>query len=206
MAMFEALSDRLQETFERLRGKGRLTEGDVDEALKEVRRALLGADVNFGVAKRFVDKVRERAIGEEVLQGLNPAQQVVKIVHEELIAILGEPGRINLDGSPGVVMLVGLQGTGKTTLAGKLALQLRKGGSRPLLVAADMQRPAAVQQLQTLGKQIEIPVFAEAGGRPPEICAHGVQHARQNGNTVVILDTAGRLHIDEALMQELEEI
>jgi signal recognition particle subunit SRP54 len=204
--MFESLSDRLQNVFERLRGKGRLTEQDVDEALKEVRRALLAADVNFKVAKGFNDRIRERAVGEEVLQGLNPAQHVVKIVHDELIAMLGEPGRLSLDGSPAVIMLVGLQGTGKTTLAGKLALSLRKGGSRPLLVAADMQRPAAVQQLQTLGKQIEIPVFAEAGGRPPEICAHGVQHARQNGNTVVILDTAGRLHIDETLMQELETI
>ena len=206
MAMFEALSDRLQDVFERLRGKGRLTEADVDEALKEVRRALLGADVNFAVAKRFVERVRERALGEEVLQGLNPAQQVVKIVHEELIRILGQPGRLALDGSPSVVMLVGLQGTGKTTLAGKLALQLRKSGSRPLLVAADMQRPAAVQQLQTLGKQIDVPVYAEPSGRPPEICQHGIASARQNGNTLVILDTAGRLHIDEALMQELVEV
>ncbi|HEY3079402.1 MAG TPA: signal recognition particle protein [Chloroflexota bacterium] len=204
--MFEALSDRLQDVFERLRGKGRLTEADVDEALKEVRRALLGADVNFAVAKRFVERVRERAIGEEVLQGLNPAQQVVKIVHEELIKILGEPGKINLDGSPGVVMLVGLQGTGKTTLAGKLALQLRKSGSRPLLIAADMQRPAAVQQLQTLGKQIDVPVYAEANGKPPEISQRGIASARQNGNTLVILDTAGRLHVDEALMQELVEV
>src|SRR5262245_960163 len=204
--MFESLSDRLQEVFERLRGKGRLTEQDVDEALKEVRRALLAADVNFKVAKNFNDRIRARAVGEEVLQGLNPAQQVVKVVHDELITMLGEPGRLSLDGSPTVIMLVGLQGTGKTTLAGKLALSLRKGGSRPLLVAADMQRPAAVQQLQTLGKQIEIPVYAEPGGRPTDICLHGLQHARQSGNTVVILDTAGRLHIDETLMQELETI
>jgi signal recognition particle subunit SRP54 len=204
--MFESLSDRLQDVFERLRGKGRLTEQDVDEALKEVRRALLAADVNFKVAKNFNDRIRERAVGEEVLQGLNPAQHVVKVVHEELINMLGAPGRLSLDGSPAVIMLVGLQGTGKTTLAGKLALSLRKSGSRPLLVAADMQRPAAVQQLQTLGKQIEVPVFADANGRPPEICQHGVQHAREHGNTVVILDTAGRLHIDETLMQELETI
>jgi signal recognition particle subunit SRP54 len=204
--MFESLSDRLQDVFERLRGKGRLTEQDVDEALKEVRRALLAADVDFKVTRGFIDRIRQRAVGEEVLQGLNPAQQVVKVVHDELITMLGEPGRLSLDGSPAVIMLVGLQGTGKTTLAGKLALSLRKGGSRPLLVAADMQRPAAVQQLQTLGKQIEVPVYAEPGGQPPDICLHGVQHARENGNTVVILDTAGRLHIDDTLMQELETI
>ena len=205
--MFEALSDRLGEVFERLRGKGRLTEADVDEALKEVRRALLAADVNFAVAKRFVEKVREQAVGEEVLSGLNPAQHVVKVVHDELINVLGEPGRLSLEGSPAIVMLVGLQGTGKTTLAGKLALQLRKSGSRPLLVAADMQRPAAVQQLQTLGKQIDVPVYTEPpGSRPPDICQRAIQHARQNGNTLVILDTAGRLHVDEPLMQELVDV
>ena len=205
--MFETLSERLQGVFDKLRGKGILTEADVDEALKEVRRALLAADVNFAVAKRFAEGVREKAIGEEVLRGLNPAQQVVKIVHDQLIDTLGEPGRINLDGSPAVVMLVGLQGTGKTTLAGKLALHLRKGGSRPLLVAVDMQRPAAVQQLQTLGKQIDVPVYAEPpGSRPPDIATRAIQHARQNGNTLVILDTAGRLHVDDALMTELEQV
>ena len=204
--MFDSLSDRLQDVFERLRGKGRLTEQDVDEALKEVRRALLAADVNFGVAKRFNDRVRGQAIGEDVLQGLNSAQQVVKIVHDALIEMLGEPGRLNLDGSPPVIMLVGLQGTGKTTLAGKLGLFLRKSGGRPLLVAADMQRPAAVLQLQTLGKQLSIDVFTEAGASPPDITAHAVKHARDYGYSAVILDTAGRLHVDDDLMIELEEV
>jgi signal recognition particle subunit SRP54 len=204
--MFESLSDRLQDVFEKLRGKGRLTEADVDEALKEVRRALLAADVNFQVAKRFIERIREKTIGEEVLQGLNSAQHVVKIVHDELITMLGEPGRLTTDGNPVVIMLVGLQGTGKTTLSGKLALSLRKSGARPLLVAADMQRPAAVQQLQTLGKQIDIQVYSESSGRPPEICARGLEHAKRNGFTVVILDTAGRLHVDDDLMTELEAI
>src|SRR4051794_14611087 len=142
--MFDSLSERLQEVFERLRGKGRLTAEDVEEALKGVRRALLAADVNFQGARRFNERIRERGVGEEVLQGLNPAQQVIKLVHDELIVMLGEPGRLSLDGSPAIIMLIGLQGTGKTTLAGKLALHLRKTGSRPLLVACDMQRPAAV--------------------------------------------------------------
>ena len=204
--MFDALSERLQATFDRLRGKGRLSEGDVDEALKEIRRALLAADVHFAVARRFVDRIRERAVGEDILHGLNPGQQVVKLVHDALIATLGEPARLSLDGSPAVVMLVGLQGTGKTTLAGKLAMNLRRAGSRPLLVAADMQRPAAVAQLQTLGRQTDIPVYAEPSGRPLDICTRSIQHARDQGHTVVILDTAGRLHIDDDLMREIEEI
>ncbi|TAK24660.1 MAG: signal recognition particle protein [Chloroflexota bacterium] len=204
--MFDSLSERLQDVFERLRGRGRLSESDVDEALKEVRRALLAADVNFAVTRRFVDRIRERSVGEDILHGLNPAQQVIKIVHEELIAVLGAPGRLDLDASPAIIMLVGLQGTGKTTLAGKLAMHLRKTGSRPLLVAADLQRPAAIEQLQTLGRQIDVPVYSEPTGDPATICQRGVAHGRQNGHTVVILDTAGRLHVDEPLMGELARI
>src|SRR5262252_2180005 len=205
--MFDALTDRLQDVFKRLRGKGKLTERDVDEALREVRVALLEADVNFKVVKDFVAKVRERAVGGEVLESLSPAQQVIKIVNEELIAMLGTPSRLELGrGSPPVVMLVGLQGAGKTTTAGKLALQLRKSGQRPLMVAADMQRPAAVQQLITLGKQIDIPVYSEPSGSPPDICQHALNRARELNASVLIFDTAGRLHIDEPLMNELATI
>jgi signal recognition particle subunit SRP54 len=205
--MFDALTDRLQDVFKRLRGKGKLTERDVDEALREVRVALLEADVNFKVVKDFVAKVRERAVGGEVLESLSPAQQVIKIVNEELIAMLGTPSRLELGrGSPPVVMLVGLQGAGKTTTAGKLALQLRKSGQRPLMVAADMQRPAAVQQLVTLGKQIDIPVYSEPSGSPPDISQHALNRARELNASVLILDTAGRLHIDEPLMNELATI
>jgi signal recognition particle subunit SRP54 len=205
--MFDALTDRLQDVFKRLRGKGKLTERDVDEALREVRVALLEADVNFKVVKDFVAKVRERAIGGDVLESLSPAQQVIKIVNEELIAMLGSPSRLELGhASPTVVMLVGLQGAGKTTTAGKLALQLRKAGQRPLLVAADMQRPAAVQQLVTLGKQIDIPVYSEPSGAPPDISQRALNRARELASSVVILDTAGRLHIDEPLMNELATI
>ncbi|MHB1005823.1 MAG: signal recognition particle protein [Chloroflexota bacterium] len=205
--MFESLSDRLQATFNGLRGKGKLTEQDVDKAMREVRLALLEADVNFKVVKQFVAKVRERSVGVEVLESLTPAQQVIKIVNEELIAILGEPGRLNLTGSPPhVVMLVGLQGAGKTTAAAKLALALRKQGQKPLLVAADVRRPAAIQQLITLGKQVDIPVYSEQSGSPPEICANAVKQAREKGNSVVILDTAGRLHIDEQMMEEVVQV
>src|SRR4051794_25880116 len=206
--MFESLSDRLNSTFTRLSGKGRLDEADIDEAMKEVRRALLEADVNFKVVKTFVDKVRERAMGQEVLKSLTPAQMVVGIVNEQLIELLGEASKVEMSRTPPtVIMLVGLQGSGKTTQSAKLALQLRRSGQTPLLVAADMYRPAAVHQLQTLGKQTNIPVYSEPmGANPVNITVNAVQHARQNNNSVVILDTAGRLHIDEMMMNEVAQI
>jgi signal recognition particle subunit SRP54 len=206
--MFENLTTRLQDIFKDLRRRGKLNEADVDTVLREVRLALLEADVHYQVAKTFVARVRERAVGEEVTRSLTPAQQVVKIVHDELITTLGEPGDLYLTGSqPAVVMLVGLQGSGKTTTAAKLALHLRSSGARPYLVAADTQRPAAIEQLQTLGGQLEVLVYAEEpGAPPPDICARGVDAARQDGASVVILDTAGRLQIDETLMDELVSI
>lgn len=205
--MFEALTERLQRAFDHLSRKGKLTEGDVDAALREVRLALLEADVNFRVVRSFIGRVRERAVGTEVLQSLTPSQQVVKIVHAELIALLGEPVRLATAPSPPtLIMLVGLQGSGKTTTAGKLAYALRKQGHRPLLVAADPYRPAAVSQLQKLGSQLEIPVFARAGASPPETCVGALGEARKAGHTVVILDTAGRLHVDDELMAELHDI
>ncbi|HZU04966.1 MAG TPA: signal recognition particle protein [Chloroflexota bacterium] len=205
--MFESLSEKLQSVFQRLSRKGRLSEQDVDEALREVRMALLEADVSFKVVKQFMARVRERAVGSAVLESLTPTQQVIKIVHEELLALLGEtPGRLALAATPPtVVMLVGLQGSGKTTTAAKLAVYLRKQGQRPLLVAADPYRPAAVTQLQTLGKQIDVPVYADAQP-PPALAAAAVAQARAAGQTVVLLDTAGRLHIADDLMAELEEI
>jgi signal recognition particle subunit SRP54 len=209
--MFESLTTRLDAVFERLRGKGRLTEGDVTEAMREVRQALLEADVSFKVVKQFVARVQERAIGSEVLESLSPAQQVIKIVHEQLIEMLGGTDgktKLNYAGTPPTtIMLVGLQGSGKTTTVAKLANYLRKQGQHPLLVAADMQRPAAVLQLQQLGKQLNLPVYAEeAGSKPPDICVRAVKYAHENGNTTAILDTAGRLHIDTELMQEVATI
>jgi signal recognition particle subunit SRP54 len=206
--VFETLGNRLQTTFESLRRRGKLTEADVDVAMREVRLALLEADVNFKVVKSFVQRVRERAVGLEVMRSLTPGQQMVKIVHEELIATLGEPGRLNLGmQSPAVIMLVGLQGSGKTTTGAKLALHLRKEGRRPMLVAADVYRPAAIDQLETLGRQLDIPVYAEGvDANPVKVCADGVKYARDNGLTVVILDTAGRLNIDEMKMDELRAI
>ncbi len=205
--MFESLSEKLETVFKKLSGKGKLSEADVDTALREVRLALLEADVNFKVVKDFLARVRERAIGEEVMRSLSPAQTVVKIVNEELIKTLGEPEKIDLSGeAPHVVMLVGLQGSGKTTTAAKLALQLRKHGQKPIMVAADTRRPAAIQQLETLGKQLDIPVHSEpATVPPPVICANAVKRAA-GAYSVVILDTAGRLHIDDQLMHELEEV
>ena len=206
--MFESLSDRLQSVFEQLGRKGRLSEEDVNKAMREVRMALLEADVNLKVAKNFIARVKERAIGAEVQKSLRPSQQVIKIVNEELVHTLGQPGRLDLSGTPPrVIMLVGLQGSGKTTTAAKLAVMLRREGQRPFLVACDTYRPAAVDQLVTLGKQINVPVYQEGTEPPPtEIAKRGLQAAQEAGATVVILDTAGRLQIDDDMMAELEAI
>lgn len=206
--MFESLGSRLQSVFDTLQRRGKLTEADVDKAMREVRLALLEADVNFKVVKNFVSRVRERAVGHEVMRSLSPGQQVVKIVHDELINTLGEPGRLNLGlQSPAVIMLVGLQGAGKTTMAGKLALYLRKQGRRPFLVGADVYRPAAIDQLQTLGRQLDIPVYDEGTDADPvKVCINGVKQAQRTGATTVILDTAGRLNINEMMMDEIRTI
>jgi signal recognition particle subunit SRP54 len=206
--VFETLGNRLQSLFDNLQRRGKLTEADVDKAMREVRLALLEADVNFKVVKSFVERVRERAVGLEVMRSLTPGQQVVKIVHDELIQTLGEPGRLNLGAqSPAVIMLVGLQGSGKTTTAAKLAQHLRQQGRRPLLVAADVYRPAAIEQLQTLGRQLDLPVYSEGtGAQPPALAANSVKHAVSHGLTTVIVDTAGRLNIDEVMMAEVKAI
>ncbi|HEX6543769.1 MAG TPA: signal recognition particle protein [Ktedonobacterales bacterium] len=213
--MFESLSQRLESVFERLRGKGRITEQDVTEAMREVRQALLEADVNFKLVKQFVARVQERAmaaVGTEVMSGVTAAQQIFGIVHEELVTMLGGEeegsGKIQFAGAPPtIIMLVGLQGSGKTTHAGKLANWFRKNGQKPGMVAADMQRPAAVQQLQQIGRQLDIPVYAEpAGNKPVDITQRSVKWAREQALSVLILDTAGRLHIDEDLMGEVATI
>ncbi len=206
--MFDNLSDKLQEVFDGLGRRGRLTEADVDKALRQVRLALLEADVNFKVVKQFVARVRERAVGSDVLRSLTPAQQVIKIVHEELVATLGESSRLDLSGQPPhVIMLVGLQGSGKTTTAAKLANQLHSSGQRPLLIAADTYRPAAVTQLEVLGRQIDIPVHSEGiEPGPPDIVNRGLRQAREEARTVVFIDTAGRLTIDDDMMNELVTI
>ncbi len=206
--MFDNLSDKLQDVFDNLGKKGRLSEADVDKALRQVRLALLEADVNYKVVKDFVARVKARAVGADVMHSLSPAQQVIKIVHEEMISTLGEAEPLNLSGNPPhVIMLVGLQGSGKTTTAAKLAKRLRKQGQRPLLVAADTYRPAAVTQLEVLGADLEIPVHSEGiKPPPPDIVARALRRARQEARTVVIIDTAGRLTIDEQMMAELVEI
>ena len=207
---FEGLADKLQETFKKLRGKGKLGEKDIKEAMREVKLALLEADVNFKVVKTFVKNVSEKCVGSEVLESLTPAQQVIKIVNDELTDLMGgSESKINFSSvGPTVIMLVGLQGAGKTTLAGKLALQLRKDkNKKPLLVACDIYRPAAIKQLEVVGKQIDIPVF-QMGDKisPVQIAKEGIKYGRENGNNVVIIDTAGRLHIDEELMTELKDV
>lgn len=207
--VFASLAEKLQETFRKLKNKGRLTEADVDEALREVRRALLGADVNFQVVKNFIAGIKERATGQEVLSSLTPGQQVIKIVRDEMAKLMGGvQSKINLASRPPtVIMLVGLQGSGKTTTAAKLASLLRKQGKQPLLIAADVYRPAAIKQLQVLGQQINIPVFSRTDLQEPvEIARLAVEHALGAERDLVILDTAGRLHVDDKLMVELELI
>ena len=205
--MFDSLSDRFEGIFKGLRSKGKLRESDVDEALREIRVALLEADVNIGVVRSFRDRIRERAVGSKVHEALNPAQQIIKIVHEELIATLGgETMQLTYAAKPPtVVLMAGLQGAGKTTNSGKLALWFKSQGRNPLLVGADLQRPAAVEQLRTLGAQIEVPVFSEPGD-PVDVARAAMAHATETGRDIVIVDTAGRLSIDEELMQQVGDI
>jgi len=205
--VFETLTGRLNQLFIQLRRRGKLSEADVDAAMREVRLALLEADVHYSVVKDFIGRVRARAIGAEVSKALNPGQQVIKIVDQELVVTLGEPTELNLSGEkPHVIILVGLQGSGKTTTAGKLASYLRSRGERIFLVAGDPYRPAAVEQLQTLGRQLNTMVYFEAGIKPPELLNRAFQKARNGGFTVIIMDTAGRSQLDEVLMDELQAI
>jgi signal recognition particle subunit SRP54 len=206
--LFDQLSERLSAVFARLSGRGKLSESDVNEALREVRVALLEADVSLAAAKAFVARVKERAIGAQVLESLTPAQTIVKIVYDELVEMLGgAQARLQFsDAPPSVIMLVGLQGSGKTTQAGKLGLRLKEQGRRSLLVAADVYRPAAIDQLQTLGRQLDLPVFERGTSDPVKIAREGVAEARRLGISTVIVDTAGRLQIDDDLMRELERV
>jgi signal recognition particle subunit SRP54 len=205
--MFEDLTVKLEGVFKKLRGRGKLSESNIKDALKEVRLALLEADVNYKVVKEFIKQVQAKAVGQEVLRSITPGQQIIKIVNDELIAILGkEKAEIKFSPQPPTVfMLIGLQGSGKTTACGKLARYYRKQGRFPLLVAADVYRPAAIDQLKILGKSLDIPVFS-SGEDPVKICISAVEHSRKEGKDLVIIDTAGRLHIDEPLMQELQNI
>jgi len=206
--MFDAIADRFGAIFDKLRYGGKLTADNVTEGLREVRRALLEADVNVEVVRAFLDKVTAKAVGEEMLKGVQPGQQIVQVVHDELIALMGEPDNEipYAKSGPTVVMMCGLQGSGKTTTCAKLARLLIANGKRPLLVAADLQRPAAIDQLKILGEQIGAPVFHQAGLKAPELCAKAVAHGAADNRDVIILDTAGRLHVDDALMAEVADI
>jgi signal recognition particle subunit SRP54 len=206
--MFEALSASLEAVFRKLRGRGQLTEASIQEGLKEIRVALLEADVSYKVVKDFIAHVTERAVGQEVIRSVTPGQQIVKIVHDELARLMGSGDSSIPFAQPGptIIMLVGLQGSGKTTTAGKLAKYIQSRGHSPLLVAADVQRPAAVDQLKVLGEQLKLPVYSETPGRPVRICENARTYAQQNQRDTLILDTAGRLHVDQQLMAELKEI
>src|SRR6266849_2494963 len=206
--MFEGIQRGLSEAFKKLRGRGRLTESNVRDGLREVRRALLEADVNFTVANEFIERVTEKSVGQEVLRTLDPSEQIVRIVYEELVKLMGpvDHGFHFAKDRPTVIMLCGLQGSGKTTTAGKLALTLRERNRKPLLVAADLQRPAAVDQLTVLGEQIQVPVYSETGSNPIDVCRNAAAFAKRGLLDTVILDTAGRLHIAEMPMDELKQI
>ncbi|MBE6616394.1 MAG: signal recognition particle protein [Ruminococcaceae bacterium] len=206
--MFDNLSEKLEKAFKKFRNKGKLTESDVKEGMREVKLALLEADVNFKVVREFVKTVTERAVGSEVLESLLPAQQIIKIVHEELIKLMGETNnKLQISSKPPtVIMMVGLQGSGKTTHSAKLAGMYKKQGKRPLLVACDVYRPAAIDQLKVVGSQIDVPVFEMGLGNPVEIAKAGFEHAKRHGHDMVFIDTAGRLHVDEVLMNELSSI
>ncbi|MDR0581636.1 MAG: signal recognition particle protein [Prevotellaceae bacterium] len=207
--MFENLSDRLERAFKLLKGEGRITEVNVAETLKDIRKALLNADVSYKVAKTFCDEVKQKALGQNVLKAVRPGQMMTKIVRDELAALMGgQAADINLKGSPAVILIAGLQGSGKTTFSGKLALHLKtKKGRQPLLVACDVYRPAAIEQLKVLGAQIGVPVYMEEGNNNPvQIAQHAVKHAKANGFNTVIVDTAGRLAVDEEMMQEIAAV
>lgn len=206
--MFESLGDRLQNAVDKIRGYGKITDDNVSDVVREIRLALLEADVNYIVVKEFIAKVKEKALGEEVAKSLKPGEHFVKILKDELITLLGEEKKdLYVEGNPSILMMAGLQGSGKTTTAGKLSLLLRKKkGKKPLLVACDVYRPAAIDQLKQLGKELNIPVYDEGAGNPVEIAKNGVKYAKENGFNYVIIDTAGRLHIDEELMNELKNI
>ena len=207
--MFENLTDKLEKSFKLLKGQGKITEINVAETLKEVRRALLDADVNYKIAKDFTARVKEHALGQEVIKAINPGQLMIKIVYDELVELMGgETVEVNLKGSPAIILMSGLQGSGKTTFSGKLANRLKtKQGKRPLLVACDVYRPAAIEQLKVVGAAIEVPVFTEEGSKDPvRIAKEAIKFAKLHGNDVVIIDTAGRLAIDELMMKEIEAI
>ena len=207
--MFESLTEKLQSTFSKLRGRGKLSESDINDALRDVRLALIAADVNYGIVKKFTQDLTARAIGQEVMQSLTPGQQVIKIVNEEMVALMGgESSDISTAANgPTILALAGLQGSGKTTAAGKLARRFNKEGKHPLLVAADVYRPAAITQLEVLGESLGVPVFSMGSDiSPVKICQAAVKHAAKNGNDPIIIDTAGRLHIDEQLMEEMRQI